>query len=66
MIEKIAKLPLKELKLEMSSNLIKYDEAERWALPQKLTSLYLNYENNFMSSIIQNLAVSISNQPKLR
>ena len=50
----------------MNSNLIKYDEAERWALPQKLISLYLNYENNFMSNTIHNLAASISDQPKLR
>ena len=59
LIDKISKLPLKDLELDQSSNFIQYQNEARWKLPTNLKSLRLNYSDNFMGLALAGLASSI-------
>jgi hypothetical protein len=65
-LEKIARLPLKKLSILMNESYIQCEKPIRWPLPKNCEILYLDYSNNLLKNIINNLSISLASTTCLK
>jgi len=66
MAERISKLHVKKLTLLMNECYIQYDGPTRWPLPKNCEILYLDYGNNLLKNVVNNLSLSLANCDTLK
>lgn len=65
-LEKVSRLPLKKLSILMNESYIQCEKPSRWPLPKNCEILYLDYSNNLLKNIINNLSIALASSTGLK